>query len=697
MPKAWLKSGKQYIKCYLCAEMWYLLKRAFLAIYSAITSEHAVDALRNTLAVIIPIIFCYRIGWPTTGIGIGIGALMICMTDLPGNRADKFRAAWISILIFTMVAFVTALSTSIPLLMIVAVVVITFLLTMSAVLGQRMAAIGLMGIILATFTIGLKPKDALLYANYIFWGGVWYYLISLLQISVFPYRSLNRAIAQAERETSALLRLRAQGYNSKVSLSGFNQRNMRLHLKLASSHELIRQLLLSDRKAIQKLNPRVAAYLEKSISLIDLYEQVSAVHYDYPYLRRQFEHTGALPLIQQSIELLAKLLVKPHQQQAIMQFEDLHIALIQKAETLEEGKKVLLRQILANVDEIYTLIVAIHQPQIDKQLNEDTERYRDFLTLTPVQVKAVKNHFSLSSPIFRFALRLSALCLVAMILIAWLTEEHYSYWLLLTMVIVSRPGYGQTMKRNAERVGGTAIGLLIGWCLSQYAAVPLQLSVSVLGLFGFFAFNRVAYSISAVCITVAVILCLNVYDGDLWRLVSDRAIFTIVGVLLCLGATFVFPIWNAPRLSTLMVEVVKANLSYFKAVVALRPHDLDTIHQTRLARKLSHQQLSALSEAIQAAQKEPLKRQLNWSLIKRVQLFNYQFNVLTATFASLQKQGVSLLSEEEIEIIERNLEQCAEHIGVLDLKEVIDLPAWGDRPLHLLEVSGYLVSIKKRG
>ncbi|SOD12369.1 FUSC family membrane protein [Pedobacter xixiisoli] len=675
--------------------MWYSFKQFFSAIKRLFTSEHTVDALRNTLSVILPIIVFYRMGWPTTGIGVGIGALMICMTDLAGNRSDKFKAAWISILIFTIVAILTAWSTAIPMLMIVVVVLITFILTMSAVMGQRMAGIGLMGIILATFTIGLKPKDALLYGNYIFWGGVWYYVISLVQISIFPYRSLSRAIAQTERETAALLNLRAQGYNPEISLSGFNQRNMRLHLKLANHHELMRQLLLSDRRAIRQLNAKGGVYLEKAINLIDLYEQVSAVHYDYPYLRKQFENTGVLPFIQQSIELLANVLIKPNHQLSITQFEDLHIALLRRAETLEGDKKTLLKQIVANIDEIYTLIVAIHQNTVVNQLEENTERYQDFLTLTPVQAKAIRSHFSLSSPIFRFSLRLSALCLVAMILITWLTHEHYSYWLLLTMVIVSRPSYGQTMKRNAERVGGTAIGLLIGWCLSQYAGIPLQLTVSVFGLFGFFAFNRVAYSISALCITVAVILCLNVYDGNLWKLISDRAIFTIVGVLLCLGATFVFPIWNAPRLIQLMTEVTKANLLYFQSVVNLKPHDLEAIHQTRLARKLSHQQLSALSEAIQAAQKEPFKKQLNWSLIKRVQLFNYQFNVLTATFAGLQKLDKASLLQTEIVSIQNNLEQSLIHIRQLNLKQSIDLPSWGEQPLNLLEVSSYLASIQK--
>jgi len=676
--------------------MWYSFQKFFLAIKSLFTSEHTVDALRNTLAVVLPIIFFYRIDWPTTGIGVGIGALMICMTDLPGNRSDKFKTSWVSVLIFTVIAMLTAFSTVSPVLMIAVVVLITFLLTMSAVMGPRMAGIGLIGIILATFTIGLKPKDALLYGNYIFWGGIWYYLISLVQISVFPYRSLSRAIAQTERETAALLRLRAIGYNPAISLSGFNERNMRLHLKLANYHELIRQLLLSDRKAIRQLSARARIYLEKSINLIDLYEQVSAVHYDYPYLRKQFKDKGVLPLIQQSIELLANLLVKPNHQLSITQFEDAHRRLLQSAEAIEEEKKTLLKQIVANIDEIYMLIVSIHQSTAANQPADDAERYQDFLTLTPVQTKAFRSHFSLSSPIFRFSLRLSALCLVAMLLITWLTKEHYSYWLLLTMVIVSRPSYGQTMKRNAERVGGTAIGLLLGWLLSQYAGTSVQLSVSALGLFGFFAFNRVVYSISAVCITVAVILCLNAYDGHLWKLISDRAIFTMVGVLLCLGATFVFPIWNAPRLTSLMAEVIQANLLYFQSVVNLKPHDLDALHQARLARKLSHQQLSALSEAIQAAQKEPLKKQLNWSLIKRIQLFNYQFNVLTATFAGLKKLDKPLLSPEDIAAIQNHLEISLNNINHLDLKQAIDLPSWGEQPLHLLEVANYLASIRRK-
>ncbi|WP_461787659.1 FUSC family membrane protein [Pedobacter sp.] len=650
-----------------------------------VKSEHTVDALRNTLAVIIPIVFFFYIGWPTTGIGVGIGALMICMTDLPGNRTEKFRAAWISTLIFALVAFLAAWSTQSALLMVFTVVGLTFLLTMVGVMGQRMSAIGLMGIILATFTIGLKPKNPLLYANYILFGGAWYYLISLLQISIFPYRSLNRAIAQTIRETAELLFLRAKGYNPLADLTGFNRQNIRLHLRLANQHELIRQLLLSDKRTMQQRDTKAQLLLEKSISLIDLYEQVSAVHYDYPYLRKKLANTGALPLIKEGIEVMAKLLRKPNSPM-LESFDNIIADLKKTAAKLPVEEQALVSQILANIDEIFALINAIHSPNSNRQSDESSGRYTDFLTTSPVQTTAFKKHFSLQSSTFRFSLRLSALSLAALLLINWLSPQHYSYWLLLTMVIVSRPSYGQTLKRNVERLSGTLLGLLIGWGLTQTDSISLQLFISVFGLFGFFAFNRIAYGVSVVCITVSVILCLNAYEGNLWQLLTDRVVFTIGGVLLCLLATFLFPIWNAPRLGDLFAQVINSNLDYFKSASALTPFDLEKLHESKLARKQSHRQLAQLSEAISAALKEPLRRRLNWRLIKRMQLLNFQFNVLNATFASSQKQGLSLLSLEDIKNIEADLFQLLDQIQNMDWSNPKELPMRDEKPLNLNEV-----------
>ncbi len=669
------------------------LKSLFPIFLSTLKSEDTVDALRNTLAVVLPIVFFFFLGWPTTGIGIGVGALVICMTDLPGNLTDKFNTAWISILLFTLVAMLTTWSTFNPLVMIAVMVVQIFVLAMFGAMGTRIGAVGLMAIALATFTIGLKPKDVLLYGSYTFLGGVWYYSISLLQIYIFPYRSIQRAIATTQQHTAKLMMLRAQGYDPTVSLNGFNEKNIRLHLKLASQHELLRQLLLSDPRMMDKQDRTASIYLNKALSLIDLYEQVTAVHYDYPYLRRTLANTAALPIIQQIIDLLARQLAKKIDFDFKDKFkileEDLQQAIVQTSES--EAK--MLQQILGNLTQIRDLIATIYLDDAVKNTAKDNERYQEFLTAPTIETKKISSRFSLQSPIFRFAMRLTVLSFVALIIIASLAKEHYSYWLLLTMIVVSRPSYGITIRRNVERIVGSAIGIALGWLIATYFGTSTQLVISALFLFGFFAFNRAIYSVSVIFITTAVIICLHVYEAELLHLISDRALFTVIGVILCLAATFIFPIWNAPRLSDLVKSAIKANVLYFKAVVDLKPHDLDSIHKTRLARKYSHQQLAGLSEAILAAQHEPFHKNFNWSLIKRVQLLNFQLNALTAAFAAMQKTGRNYFSAEELARVESNLQECNGLNTSLNLFTEEPMPTWSNERMNLVDVSAHLAEL----
>ncbi len=669
------------------------LKSLVPVILNTLKSEDTVDALRNTLAVVLPIVFFFYLGWPTTGIGIGVGAMVICMTDLPGNRTDKLNTAWISILLFTFVAVVTTWSTFSPLVMIAVLVVQIFTLAMFGAMGNRMGTIGLMSIALATFTIGLKPKDAVLYATYVFVGGVWYYTISLLQIYIFPYRSIRRAIATTQQRTAELMLLRAQGYDPTISLTGFNDKNIRLHLKLASQHELLRQLLLSDRRIMSPQNSTGNVYLTKALGLIDLYEQVSAVHYDYRYLRKVLAQTEALPIIQQIIDLLAKQLAATPDLDFNNKFEALQTTLQGYIDYQATTENKMLQQILRNLVQIRSLILKIILNDVVEISVENTDRYQQFLTAPSIATNTVSKHFTLQSPIFRFAMRLTILSFVALIIIASLAKEHYSYWLLLTMIVVSRPSYGITVRRNVERLVGSAVGIALGWLIATYLSTSAQLVISAIFLFGFFAFNRAIYSLSVVFITTAVIICLHVYEAELLHLISDRAFFTIIGVILCLGATFLFPIWNAPRLSNLVAEVIQANVTYFKAVVSLKPHDLDSIHKTRLARKYSHQQLAALSESIQAAQNEPFGKTFNWPLINRVQLLNYQFNSLTATFAGTQKNGVSYLTETDITLITENLKDAQSLGGKLNLHHTSQVQPNGNEQMSLLAVSANLSTL----
>jgi uncharacterized membrane protein YccC len=672
--------------------MSFIATPLFTTVIRLLRSEYVVDALRNTFAVLAPLFLFFEIGMPNTGIGISVGALMACMTDLPGNRNDKIQGALYTIVSFFIVAFLTSWSSlNYPSLMIFIVAFIVFFCTMLGLYGQRIGAIGLMVIILATFTIGLKSENSLLYAWYIALGSIWYFFISMLQIYVYPYRSLTRVIHRTKHLTAELLELRAEGYNLTKDLAGFNQRNIDLHLKLANQHELIRQLLLTDKKALSG-SKKGELLLKVSVSLIDLYEQSSAVHYDYPYIRRTLGDTGILPRIETSILSIAKKLrgadvdLKDFDYSSKAHFGDL-------GDAWEVTSKDLVTQVLVNISAIEQLVHDILNPEQTENISQSNHHdYEDFISDKPKGLNVFANALNFNSPVFRFSLRLTGLSLFALILIYFLSEEKYSYWLLLTMVIVSRPFYSHTVQRNIERLVGSAIGIILAWIVVNFLPLSFQLAISGLGLFLFFVFNRPKYWLSVITITTTVIVCLNVIQGDLWTLLSERAYFTIGALVLCLVATFVFPIWNLPRVKKLLKDVVKANLDYFLKASNVKPDDLESIHQLRLVRKESHQKLALLSEAIMTAKKEPFKKYVNWEFLNKIQILTYQINVLTATYAGLKKDGKAILHQSEINEIINNLSSSLVALTDFDISRNDQIAIYSGKPMGLLETSKTLVA-----
>lgn len=639
----------------------------------SLISEYLSDALRNTIAVVLPIVVFFYVKMPTTAIGVGTGALMVCLTDLPGNRKDKFNSALISTLIFFIVAIITAYSLPSRTLLFIVAISLTFLLTMFNVLGNRLGAIGMMAIILMTFTIGLHPTNSVLYGFYVTLGCIWYYLLSLIQIYIFPFRSLIRAIYQSRRYTSELLLLRAKGYDNNATLKGFNAQNIRLNLKITTQHELIRQLLLGDKKAMQFDQKKSKIYLLKALKLMDLYEQVSAVHTDYPYLRAKLSED--LPTIVQLIQLLAIKLKNGLLNTANQsKYQDLFSLLSHKNGTNQS----LILPILNNIENISILIDEINNPSAQIINLDYSNKYNEFLTTVSFDWKVIWANFNFKSSVFRYALRLTLLCAIAILTIRSFEYENYSYWLLLTMIIISRPSYSQTIKRNWERIIGTLIGLVLGWLGMMYLSPTHQMIASILFLFGFFAFNRPIYTISVIFITMTVLMSLNVYTGGAWQMVSERLLFTLLGSFLCIAVTFLVPIWNAPRLKDLIVEVIKANRDYAEAIMKSEQN-----HQTRLLRKKSQEKLGALSEAIFAAEKEPFKKNLNWSLIRRFHLLNYQFNLLSASF----KYNVHLLSDEDKNKITNMMNENLFLLSDFNLYGQTSIPVWGDQPLDLLETT----------
>ncbi|ULT24345.1 FUSC family protein [Sphingobacterium sp. E70] len=107
-------------------------------------------------------------------------------------------------------------------------------------------------------------------------------------------------------------------------------------------------------------------------------------------------------------------------------------------------------------------------------------------------------------------------------------DFKYTYWILLTIAIVARPAFSMTKTRNIERIVGTFSGILIGIsCLAFFESLPLLLSLSAIGLFGFFLFNRSNYMVSVIFITLGVVIALNLFEGNINLILGSRMAFYI--------------------------------------------------------------------------------------------------------------------------------------------------------------------------
>lgn len=609
--------------------------------------EYFSDALRTTITVVLPIILFFYLGNPEAAKGIGVGALLISLTDLPDNRLNKLKTALSSIIVFFATTLVVSSVLDHVYLTAIVVVIAAFSFSMFAVYGQKLSLIGTMALIVCTFVMGLHPERSLYFSSYILLGGVWYYVISLIQILIRPYRSLHHAIFECLMSSAVFLNAKAKNYDVDVPLDLQQKEAIKLHIKVNQKHELIRNLLLTDKYAMNPDNPKGQLLLERARLLIDLYEQLNAVHYDYALVRKTLATGPSLKLIASLIELLAKELeqlgrhvrsAKAYKGEVATNIEyyQKRVMLLQEMENLSESQRKIVLKVVSNMNDIVRIIEMIrgNERRPEKHLQELSGSISYPLFVTGDRF-SIKEHLTLKSPIFRFSLRLAICFLFGFLLIWQLEPSKYSYWLFLTLVIVARPKFSITWKRNLQRLKGSMGGVVIGLIIIYFVKSPaVLLSFSVIFLLGFYAFNRLNYTVSVLFITPAVILTLGSYQGHFDHIVHDRIIFTVLGCVIAIFATYLFPIWDSRQLKAKISKATKDSLHYLEVAIE-RKENLDE-NISRMARKNANLSLSSLSEAIESASQEPMRKHIDFNGLYGIQSTIYQINaIITSIYLSL--------------------------------------------------------------
>jgi uncharacterized membrane protein YccC len=172
-----------------------------------------------------------------------------------------------------------------------------------------------------------------------------------------------------------------------------------------------------------------------------------------------------------------------------------------------------------------------------------------------------------SSPVFRHALRLS-LCVATADVIQRGINWQRAYWIPMTVAVVLKPDFTTTFSRGTLRLLGTVAGVLVATVV--YIALPQSgwTQLLMVGVYAFFLryLGPANYGVFTIAISGLIVFLLAATGISPGQVIVARTLNTIAGGLLALAAYAVWPTWEKNTISDSLADMLEAIRLYFRAV-----------------------------------------------------------------------------------------------------------------------------------
>jgi len=203
----------------------------------------------------------------------------------------------------------------------------------------------------------------------------------------------------------------------------------------------------------------------------------------------------------------------------------------------------------------------------------------------------------------------------------------HSYWILLTIVVILKPAYSLTKKRNADRLLGTFLGVLAGiFILLVIKNNTALLIIMIFLMAGSYIFLRTSYFTSVLFMTPYLVIFFHLLNpANLKMVLSDRIIDTAIGSgIAFLANIFLIPQWGYVTIRKFMMEALESNMKYY--MVLANAYSTHTILENQLQKQTRKEALVAhanLSDAFNQILSEPKRFQKNTETIHQFVVLNH--------------------------------------------------------------------------
>jgi len=654
-----------------------MLNRPIRNIHDFLLSTYFADGLRITFGVLCPSLVMAQFGMLEYGMTLSLGALCVSVVDAPGPIVHRRNAMLVTTALITVISVLVGLTNKNPYFTGALVILCSFAFSMLIVYGARAGAIGTAVLLVMVLSIDdVRPwKEVLWYAVLVFGGGIWYTLLSYSIYRLRPYRLVQQTLSDSIFELSAFLRAKARFYQSKMNYDENYKNLLQMQVVVHEKQEEVRELLFKTREIVRESTPEGRFLVLVFVDTVDLFEQIMSTYYDYKTLHEQFESQHVLHYFEQiiyktadSIENIAFALKAGGRPQMVPGIETNIARLKEKILDLENNKQqqpynalglLALRNIELNIENILARVKTITQyfnkNEKSKLKKRDFEANR-FVSRQDFGRKLFFENLTFSSAPFRHAVRVAIVMFIGFV-VAKILDFAHSYWILLTILVISKPGFTLTKQRNYQRIIGTVIGAFIGMAVLVYIHDRNTLFVILLlCMIGSYSFQRKNYVVSVVFTTPYVLVLFDFLGMGNLSIARERIFDTLIGSGIATIASYaLFPNWEHERLKQGMIDMIRANLNYFKQVTHLYLEGSDKLTEYKVARKELFVSTANLTSLFQRMFSEPKSKQWHIQEVHRFTVLHHSLSSYAATLSLFYRDhGYKHSNFEELKPITEN-------------------------------------------
>jgi uncharacterized membrane protein YccC len=616
-----------------------------LTIRKFIYSGHFYSGLRRAIGGLVPALLLVGVfDLPLYGLTASFGALCVSIADQPGPLRHRTNELFGCALLSCLVVGITALATSHARLLWIVVIGQCILFSLFTAFGRQGGIIGFACLIIMTLTMHtqIPSNEAGQHALLTLAGGLWYAAFALT-ISHFQwYREERQAIALCMFTTADYLEAKSRFYDARLDIDDCYRNLIERQAAVVEQQQAARNVVLRGlpRADANTNDSRRVMLFNLFISVIDLHETVVAVHTDYGLLRRSFQDSDVLIFMRDLVRKASK------------EVEDIGLALTQNRPSRQEiSTKAELRALEYEIEllksrdfpstdpDAYAALISTFRRlrnalRIIDRLHANTDpkkattalldvkaSFERFLSHETVTAGLLWSNLRLSSPNMRHALRVALAAAIVMTMASTILEKHHlehAYWILLTALIILKPGFSLSKQRNVQRLVGTLVGcvITIGILLSVHSPLALLSimvvasvmanSLAILNFFGSSVFN-----------TAFALIALHFLSPGWLSLTGERALDTVLGSAIAFLCSYFLPYWEYRQMRKLLAAAIAANRNYLERAVStfrgLAPDAKPSPSQDleyRLARSQVHTAYANFASAFYRMMQEPRSKQV---------------------------------------------------------------------------------------